>query len=214
MNSDRYCRCGQPIDPREGINYCCRCGKRFYNGSWSGKSGNANWNSDWMQAIKTFAVNHPVLFSAGIIGAGVGALMVSPVVMHAGVALTIAGLIVAAAGWYAAVKSQGDEPQYDRQPNAGIRIGILMIAGGALVYLLSYLLVAVGGVSIVAGASISTYKGVRMLKKSKEVRLVVGKCCQAVPKAGRRMKELLSQLYRKLRPRVPRREGDPKKGES
>jgi hypothetical protein len=89
-----------------------------------------------------------------------------------------------------------------------------MIAGGALVYLLSYLLVAAGGVSIVAGASISTYKGVRMLKKSKEVRLVVGKCCQAVPKAGRRVKTMFSQLYRKLRSRAPRREGDLGKGES
>jgi hypothetical protein len=167
-----------------------------------------------MRSIKTFAVTHPVLFAAGIIGAGVGALMVSPMVMHAGVALTLAGLIVATVGWYAAVKREDDAPQYDRRPNAGIKIGILMIAGGALVYLLSYLMVAVGGVSIVAGASITTYKGIRLLKKSKEVKLVVGKCCQAVPKAGRRMKELLSQLYRKLRPRVPRREDEPGKGES
>jgi hypothetical protein len=167
-----------------------------------------------MRSVKTFAKSHPVLFAAGVIGAGVGALMAAPVVMHAGVALTLAGLIVAAVGWYAAVKSQGDEPQYDRRPNTGIKAGILMIAGGALVYLLSYLMVAVGGVSIVAGAGISTYKGIRMLKKSKEVKLVMGKCCQAVPKAGRRMKESLSQLYRKLRPRAPRREDQPEKGTS
>ena len=90
-------------------------------------------------------------------------MLAAPFVMHAGVALTLAGLIVAAAGWYAAVKRADDEPQ-DSQPNAGIKIGILMVAGGALVYLLSYLMVAAGGVSIVAGAGIGTYKGVRMLK--------------------------------------------------
>jgi hypothetical protein len=178
MDAHRYCEsCGRGIDYHEWLRagFCNHCGSRFYKSTESlggpkaggGTSGSVQWFRE-LQSLLTF---HPAVCSAVGIGAGTALLLLAPHLMTIGITLMAVGAAVAALSCY--VMHEYCYPEL----GVGLKLGMALMAAGAIFYASSYVLMAVGGLSLVAGIGVGAYTGIRAsMKFIEEKRIVEGRC--------------------------------------
>jgi hypothetical protein len=94
--------------------------------------------------------------SIGAVGVGTGAILVAPLLMAAGQWMIGGGLVVAGISAY--VNACVDEMDIE----GGEKLGLMIAAYGAVVAGAGYVLLAVGGIAVAAGAGGCVLVGARM----------------------------------------------------
>ena len=182
MNEYRWCeQCGAKMDYQIWFraNYCQLCGtplrKEPYR--WSNAQREQQESSKvgvipasavrHLQVAGMIVKDHPVACSLGAIGVGAAGIVVAPLAMAAGQGIMILGGIVAGVSGFA--NSNGHD--FDN----GVKLGLGMLAAGAVVYGSGFVLLGAGGVSIAAGVGGTAYAGVKAITKAvKSNRRIVG----------------------------------------
>ena len=160
MSVHRYCEgCGRGIGYPEWLRaaYCSHCGSRLLKSTRSLEEGGAEQCGTtksvlWFREVQSVVTRHPLIVSAGSITGGAALMMLAPHLMPVG--LTLMGIgagVLLLSCWV--VSSGGAVGPL-------MSMGAMLFAAGAGVYAASYVLMAVGGLSIVAGVGIGTTAGV------------------------------------------------------
>lgn len=186
MKAYRYCEgCGIGFSKNQWLrsNHCTQCGSSIFKEDLLFENS-ADPQSDPSMEIMDHKVpsklakplsavgqavsTHPLLCSSGAIGVGAGALLAAPLVMAAGQSIMVVGGLIAGVSWLLGSDS------YDPAFEDGMKLGVKIMGVGALVFGSSYLLLGVGGLSVVAGVGLGGFTGAKAITKAvKERRKLV-----------------------------------------
>ena len=105
--------------------------------------------------VRGTASRHPWMSSLGAVGIGSGCMLTAPSLISAGQALIWTGLVIAGISQYCSRKA--GEPDL----RGGVKSGLLITAGGAVLFGSGYALLGIGAVSIAAGVGWGAFTGAR-----------------------------------------------------
>jgi hypothetical protein len=102
-------------------------------------------------------------------------MLLAPHLMTVGITLMAVGAAVAALSCY--VMHEYWYPELE----IGLKLGVALMVAGALFHASSFVLIAAGGLSVVAGIGIGAYAGIRSAMKFIEEKRTVERRCLPVP---------------------------------
>lgn len=127
-----------------------------------------------LQATLGVVLDHPAVFSVGSIGIGAAGIAVSPLVLSAGMAVMAVGVISVGLSAYGKSRSDGI---YSDLPsdwaNVGMKLGLALLAVGALAYATGYVVLGAGGLAIVTGLGLGAYSGVKAITNRRQSQIIV-----------------------------------------
>lgn len=170
----RYCeQCGAGMSEEQWdmAHYCCRCGRALARDEcvlpeavvsrMPVKAGRV------LQAVGGTASRHPLMCSIGAVGIGAGCIAVAPMLLAAGQTLMSMGMLITI------VSACLKDKVYEMDLEGGMKLGLGMAGVGALLYGTSYVLLILGGVSLIAGIGGGIYVGARTAVEWNRARQII-----------------------------------------